>query len=282
VPHTAPISRANPSCFLFVIDQSGSMEGAFGGDGQGGQSKAQHLASAMNNLLQTLVMRCAKGEEIRHYFDVGVIGYGVRVGPALTGALAGRELVSVSDVAFNPACFERRFKAVADDSGRYIEQSVEFPVWLEPRFEGNTPMCEAIRTARRILASWISRHPNAYPPTVIHITDGESTDGDATSVASDLTSLATSDGFVTLFNCHLSSTQAPKVTFPDSDEYLPDQFSRALFRMSSLLPVPVYMEARQRGYSFTDESRAFFYNADALETVDFLAIGTRTREPGDR
>jgi hypothetical protein len=143
-------------------------------------------------------------------------------------------------------------------------------------------MCEAMRQARRILGSWIGRHPDAYPPTVIHITDGESTDGDPTAVASELTSLATSDGYVTLFNCHLSSANAPKVTFPDSDEHLPDQFSRLLFGMSSLLPVPVYMEARQRGYAFTADSRAFFYNADALETIDFLAIGTRTREPGGR
>jgi len=163
-----------------------------------------------------------------------------------------------------------------------VDQSVEFPIWLEPRSEGSTPMCEAMRSGTRILSSWISRHPNAYPPTVIHITDGESTDGDATKPASELTSLATSDGFVTLFNCHLSSVQAPKVTFPDSDDHLPDRFSQLLFKMSSLLPVPVYMEARQRGYSFTDESRAFFYNADALETIDFLAIGTRTRDPGDR
>jgi hypothetical protein len=257
------------------------MEGPFGADSGAGSSKSQQLATAINSLLQTLVMRCAKGEDIRHYFDVGVIGYGANVRPALQGALSGRDLVSISEVAYNPAYFERKFKAVPDGLGRYVEQSVEMPVWLEPRHEGATPMCESLRRARAILSSWIATHPNAYPPTVIHITDGESTDGDPTSPAADLQGLATTDGRVSLFNCHLSSTKAPKVTFPDNEEGLPDEFSRLLFRMSSLLPVPLYMEARQRGYAFTAESRGFFYNADAFEAIDFLAIGTRTREPGD-
>ena len=31
MPYTAEISRANPTCFLFLIDQSGSMADPFGG-----------------------------------------------------------------------------------------------------------------------------------------------------------------------------------------------------------------------------------------------------------
>ena len=34
MPYSAEISRTNPSCFLFVIDQSASMEDPFGSDGQ--------------------------------------------------------------------------------------------------------------------------------------------------------------------------------------------------------------------------------------------------------
>ena len=62
--NTAEISRGNPSCFLFVIDQSGSMEDPFSG-ADTGRSKAQKLADVMNRLWQTLVTRCAKGEDVR-------------------------------------------------------------------------------------------------------------------------------------------------------------------------------------------------------------------------
>ena len=35
MPYTAEISRANPTCFLFLIDQSGSMADSFGTEGAG-------------------------------------------------------------------------------------------------------------------------------------------------------------------------------------------------------------------------------------------------------
>ena len=55
--YTAEISRANPTCFLLLVDQSGSMAERFGGES--GKSKAEGVAEAVNRLLQTLVARCA-------------------------------------------------------------------------------------------------------------------------------------------------------------------------------------------------------------------------------
>ncbi len=56
--YTAEISRANPSCFLFLVDQSGSMMDAFGGEPD--KRKADKVADAINRLLQDLVNMCAK------------------------------------------------------------------------------------------------------------------------------------------------------------------------------------------------------------------------------
>jgi hypothetical protein len=64
VPSSAEISRANPSCFLFLTDQSGSMVDPFG-DGSG-RRKSEGVASAINRLLQTLVLRCAKADGVRN------------------------------------------------------------------------------------------------------------------------------------------------------------------------------------------------------------------------
>lgn len=232
--YAAEISRANPSGFVFVIDQSGSMGDPFGGPDSVGRSKAQELADAINRLLQTLVTRCAKGEEVRDYFEVGVIGYGQGIRPVLQGPLSGRDLVSISEIAFNPVRLENRMKKVSDGAGGLVEQNFQLPIWIDPIHNGGTPMCEALRRAKSVLEGWVAAHSISYPPTVVHITDGESTDGDPSGIATEIKSISTQDGPVCLFNLHLSSTQARPITFPDSEANLPDQFARLLFGMSNL------------------------------------------------
>src|SRR5262245_1737346 len=274
MPHAAEISRAAPSCFYFVVDQSGSMEDGFAGL-ERGRSKAQELADVLNRLLQTLVTRCAQGEDVHDYFEIGLLGYGAAVAPALQGPLAGRELVRVSDLAFNPALLEQRTRSVPDGEGGVVEETYQFPVWIDPVHVGGTPMCEALRRARGTLDAWVASHRHSYPPTVVHITDGGSTDGEPFDIASSIRSLTTSDGPVALFNLHLSSSPATPLTFPGSQTDLPDAFARVLYDMSSVLPSPVRREAHFEGYPVTDSSRGFAFNADLVETIRFIDIGTR-------
>jgi hypothetical protein len=270
MPHTAEISRANPSCFLFVIDQSRSMEEPFAGSPTG-RSKAQELADIINRLLMTLVTRCAKGEEVRDYFDVGVIGYGDTV----HGSLSGRDFVPLSAVAFNPLRVEDRAKKVPDGAGGLVDQRYRFPVWIEPVSDGGTAMCDALRRARSALGEWVAAHPASYPPTVVHVTDGESTDGDPSDLAADIRRLATQDGPVSLFNLHLSSAPARAITFPAACPDVTDPFARTLFQMSSPLPARLLREAASEGYAVSDGSHGFAFNADLVEAIRFIDIGTR-------
>src|SRR5882724_9352666 len=141
--YSAEISRGNPSCLVFLIDQSGSMADTFGA-GEGNQKKADGVADAINRLLQNLVIKCAKEEGIRDYFHICVIGYGARVGPAFAGALAGRQLVPISEVGNGPARVEQRNKKVPDGAGGLVDQQVRFPVWFEATANGGTPMRQAL------------------------------------------------------------------------------------------------------------------------------------------
>src|SRR5205809_3863074 len=68
------ISRKNPGCFLFLVDQSESMEDAFGG-GEAGRKKAEELATILNKLIHNLCIRCSKSDSIYDYFHVVVLGY---------------------------------------------------------------------------------------------------------------------------------------------------------------------------------------------------------------
>jgi hypothetical protein len=274
VPYTAEISRSNPSCFLFMIDQSGSMDDPFGA-GESHRKKADGVADAINRLLQNLVIKCAKSEGVRDYYQVGVIGYGSNAGPAFGGSLAGKDLVPISEIADNPARVEERTKKVDDGAGGLVDQTVKFPVWFDAVAHGGTPMCAAFEQARGILESWLQQHASSFPPIVINITDGESTDGNPTAAAETLQNLSTDDGNLLVFNVHLSSHHASAIEFPDDPARLPDEYARLLFSISSLLPDYMKSIARQEGYDVSDGTRGFVFNADMVSVIRFLDIGTR-------
>ncbi|MCS7305280.1 MAG: hypothetical protein NZ602_09270 [Thermoguttaceae bacterium] len=210
-------------------------------------SKAQALADAINRLLDALVDRCAKGEEILDRYFIGVLGYGGDVRWALGGALQGWDLAPVSEIGRNPLRIETRVKREYDGAGGLIEAHVDFPIWFEAQAAGGTPMGEALRVARDTVARFLSEHPACFPPIVINITDGEATDAtdrELEQAANELRGLRSQDGNVLLFNAHISSTSAHPILFPTSEQGLPDPYARLLFRMSSPLPPSMLQEAR--------------------------------------
>lgn len=272
--YSAEISRNNPSCFLFVIDQSGSMSDNYVSVGK---PKSEALADVINRMLQQLVIKCAKSEGVRDYYNVGVIGYGANgVGPAFGGGLSGKNLVPISEIANNPARIEERTKRISDGAGGLVDTSVKFPIWFDPTANGGTPMKEAFRKANIIMADWISTNPNCFPPVVIHITDGESTDGDPTEEMNKLTSQASSDGNVILFNLHTNARSVNPISFPGPEVQLPDQNSEKLFYGASLLPSFMRNVAAQEfGLNLSDDARAFVLNGDIDLIITAIEIGTR-------
>lgn len=273
--YTAEISRSNPTAFLFLVDQSGSMDDRMSSD----RSKAQQVADVLNRTLAALVMRCTKSEGTRDYFEIGVIGYsGDKAYNGFQGALSSTILHPISAIEGSPLKIEDRKKKVDDGAGGIIEQTIKFPVWFEPHASGGTPMCQAVTKAAEELVAWCDAHPNCYPPTVIHITDGESTDGDPETLASQLRQIRTQDGEVLMFNLHVSSSGVNPIEFPSSETNLPDEYAKLLFRMSSLLPEHLIRFAQEEGFKVGMESKGFMFNADGVQIVDFFNIGTRAAQ----
>jgi hypothetical protein len=273
--YEAQISRGNPTAFLFLVDQSGSMSDKM----SSGKSKAEFVADALNRTLMNLVTRCTKAEGVRDYFDVGVLGYGGSgVGNGFSGALGSSVLNPISAIEQNPVRVEDRKRKMDDGAGGILETSVKFPVWFEPKASGGTPMREALTRAAEELVTWCDAHPDCYPPTVLHVTDGESTDGDPEEIATHLTQIRTNDGEVLMLNIHVSSLGADAIRFPSSASGLPDEYAKLLFRMSSQLPEHLIRFAQEKGHTVGIESRGFMFNAEAAEIVDFFDIGTRASQ----
>ncbi|HEV2670305.1 MAG TPA: vWA domain-containing protein [Gemmatimonadales bacterium] len=273
--YQAEISRKNPGCFLFLVDQSESMEDPFAG-GDNGKKKAEELATILNKLIHNLSIRCAKSDSIYDYFHVGVLGYSDdSCKPALGGELSGRALVPISELASKPLRIEERTKQSDDGAGGVMDQTVKFPVWFDAYAKGGTPMCAALKDATKIVEQWCQEHPQGFPPIVINITDGEATDGDLVAAARNLTAVSGEDGEVLLFNIHLSSTAGPSIELPCNAAKLPDQHAKALFEASSTLTPFMVARAKELGLPAADDSRGFIFNAQPLHVIHFLDIGTR-------
>jgi hypothetical protein len=122
---------------------------------------------------------------------------------------------------------------------------------------------------------WCDTHQASYPPTIIHVTDGQSTDGDPEQLAEKLQQITTADGQCLLFNLHIDTSGSSSVIFPASETGLPDTFSKMMFRMSSVFPTHLVNAAHEKGYNASAESRFFGYKAGYEGIVDFFDIGTR-------
>jgi len=249
------------------------MSETFGGENP--QPKAVFVADVVNRIIHDLVIRCTHTEEIRNYYYISIVGYGASIGPAFSGNLSGKTLVPVADVGEMPARIENRTKKMSDGAGGLVDAPVRFPIWIDPIANGSTPMCQAFSLVGQILDDWLSQKRMGFPPTVLHLTDGESTDGDPTAVARQILSRSTSDGQVLLMNCHVSARHSTKVEFPNDDSLLPDDLARTLFGISSVLPEAFHRAASEIGIRFSEGTRGFVFNGDPVSVVQFFEIGTR-------
>jgi hypothetical protein len=216
----------------------------------------------------------------RHFFDIGVFGYGVRpvaggegVETAFGGALSSRALVALPELRDNPLAV--RDVPSADPGGPGSRQ----PIWIEPAHGYRTPMCEAIAVAGGHIFDWASQHPDSFPPIVINITDGMVTDSPYDGATLEtwverLLGIQTTDGPLLMFNIFLSRTVGDGVLFPVTDRGLPEPGPQ-LFRLSSVLPAQMVANAQKGGIPVDAGARGFGFNANPAMLARFLEVGTR-------
>ncbi|OAN47518.1 hypothetical protein [Magnetospirillum moscoviense] len=282
--YSQEISRECKGVFLFLVDQSRSMNKEFGPDQSGRMvSRAVVVANALNGTLEELVNRCMRDEGVRDYFDIGIIGYGRTNRPEFCwrGALAGRRLVPISEVADNAEIEEVDIET--EVRGQVLIERLTLSRWIDPVGVDSTPMNAAFRLAHSTLDEWVCHNPDSFPPVVINITDGMAndvnTDAELLATSRDLTGLKTCDGNVLLINCHIAGGTDAPVVFPSSAAELPrDPYAKLLFNMSSELSNrhrAVICEVFERDMASAPIIKGMAYNADATALLKLLDIGTR-------
>src|ERR1051326_2723479 len=172
-----------------------------------------------------------------------------------------------------PSLVERERMSFAIELG---SPSVDSPS-VKCKIVGGKPCLCSVNhwSIRSLTDQWLTEHKHGFPPTILHLTDGESTDGDPSSIANDILSRSTSDGNVLLFNCHVSARHTVKIEYADNDAALPDDLARTLFKISSPLPDPFRRAAGEIGLQVSEGSHGFVFNGDPVSVAQFFDIGTR-------
>ena len=281
-PYTAQITRNTPTAFIFLVDQSVSMKRITTLNGEQ-MSLAEAVARIVNNQINELVYRCIKTTEVRHYYDIAIIGYGHEVYSGWNGVLAGRDFVSPEELKNNP------FKKITvkeekrTRKGTMIKE-IDKVQWLEARCDGNwTHVHQAFDKAKALLDQWMQEHhdKDCYPPTIINITDGQfnhATREQIVQKANELKAMFTNDGNVLLWNIHITPNHLEQVLLPIGKEELKgDKYSELLYDMSSLLPTR-YNQAISdiRGDSVDSRHVAMATNTDMSTLIQLMDIGTPT------
>lgn len=263
-----------PGLFIFLLDQSASMEGNFGGKTEILESpKKMHVAAdAINHCLSGLILRCREGGEIKPRVDIGIITYG----PNNTAQPVWQErILSVRQLPNKILRTETRKKRMFM-AGEEVDIEVPFEIWFEPTAENGTPMYRAFEIAKDIIEEWTQQHLESPAPIIINITDGEYTDAYPKPITDKIVELGTNDGKTLIFNCHISSTRgSTSLLFPSSLPQIEDKYARELFEISSYIPPTFRSTAQVVGLPIEERSVGFIFNADAGELIRLIKFGTQ-------
>lgn len=282
-PYTAQITRNTPTAFIFMIDQSVSMQKKTQLYGET-MTMSEAVARIVNHQLNELVLRCIKGSETRDYYDIAIIGYGENAYSGWKGELEGWDFVKPSELKEHPYKKTLIRKETRTRKGIKVVE-VEEVQWIEADATKSwTRVHYAFDKAKQLLQNWMDEHhdKDCYPPTIINITDGEFNGASKEYVlqqANELKSMFTNDGNVILFNIHISANKGMSVICPaDKDEVSSNAFATTLYELSSLLPERYsdrIAELRNDPIP-SDRYTAMSVNADMSTLIQLMDIGTPT------
>ena len=277
------LTRANPTAFVLLIDQSGSMnEGEFDINGKL-HTKAEALAHYVNIFLDELVNKSTRDDGLRNYMDVCIIGYGAdnSANPAWIGNLKDKTWVTIKDLSEHCTKSETTIESVGR-GGVIQKKTIINKSWIEPLAKYKTPMGNALSKTYTLLDEWIrtENHKESFPPTVINFTDGMATDAtnaELIELANKIKNLHTQDGNVLLYNCHLSIESNNSVLFPINKQELPsDEYAHTLLEMSSIIPQQFnsVISNTRNDNDILSKYYGMMYNSGVSAIASLLKLGT--------
>ena len=269
-------SSATPGLLVVMVDQSGSMTL----DYEGGDSRSEFAAKAVNRVINTLIQKNFDGKAPKNRCYVAVIGYDAEVKVLASGFL--------KDLESSPKRIANVTKKVSNGQGGVIEVETKMPIWIEPIYEDLcTNMMGAFATVNDIVEKWIKDHPEYPAPVVINISDGLPYDGreieecmqETVEIVNKIKEQKTTDGNVQIFNAMIGDGN--KVVFPKSSSELDSIEAQFLYEISTEIPEAYRGAAEKNELKFETGARGAIYNADAEHLIKLIDFGS-SKGQGDR
>lgn len=271
------IGTPSPGLFILLIDQSGSMSAP----SDGGKTRAEWGATAVNRCIMEIVKRCEDMETVKDRCSLVVIGYGAptkcpKAGGQEAYIMVGGKISEVAKQKLRTDTTTKKTK-ISDGAGGLMDGETQFhlDIWIEPYVEGSTPMDQAFMKAEEVASKWILEYPHNFPPVVVNVTDGEPSDpASAEKAANSLMNVATSDGNLLLFNAHYTDGKN-EIVFPNSESQFSSPLGRLMFRMSSEIPSTLLPSAKEAGFEDAKQGcRALVVNGSMTEMIKLINFGS--------
>ncbi|RAR73855.1 vWA domain-containing protein [Flavobacterium aciduliphilum] len=278
--YSARVTRKNPCAIVILIDQSLSMQEEF----KNGITRAQAVSDIVNDLFDSLIMKCQKEGGIRDYFQIMVVGYGEKVSIIWEGKLENNDWVSVTDLKDNILKIETTEKPKLTHWGETIMEKVNKKTWVNPCSSGLTPMYEALKMCKDKLEDFVYDNQESFPPMIFNITDGYPTDVKdlslITEICSEIKSIKTNDGNALIFNCLITNGDEMLLPSVKSEKcFEENEYHEILFQASSNLPFEMKNIANQVFQNerfINDEIKGVIINSTINSLINLLNIGTNT------
>lgn len=238
----------------------------------------------VNNIIDELVARASRKDNVRNYFDIAVLGYsGSGTRSLLTDA--DSDLVSVTALAEQrPQPEQIYIKQRLGAEGDLEDVPFTLYPWVRLSASGISPMYDALQRAKLLAKEWCesSRLSYCVPPIIFHITDGgcsDATELDLIELSREIQEVGPSNGKVLLYNVHLVSDDdllPCEYHLPRNDLfYSHNPESMTLFKMSSVMPN--YLNAYVNYYLCREEGglrRTFSINTIPTHIISAINIGS--------
>lgn len=269
-------SSATPGLLVIMVDQSGSMTL----DYEGGDTRSEFAAKAVNRVINTLIQKNFDGKEPKNRCYVAVIGYDAEVKVLTSGFL--------KELEKSPKRIANITKKVSNGEGGVIEVDTKMPIWIEPIYKDNcTNMMGAFAAVNDLVANWIKDKPNYPAPVVINISDGLPYDGreiedcmyETINIVNKIKEQGTTDGKVQIFNAMIG--EGNKVVFPKSNSELDTVEAQFLYEISTEIPEAYKGAAEKNELKFEIGAHGAIYNADAEHLIKLIDFGS-SKGQGDK
>lgn len=278
-----PITHRERTAIIFLLDCSMSMLQPTK-IGKLVRPKVEIVSLICNLMIDELVVRATRGDRVRNYYDIAVLGYSRGCVESLLPG-EGEGFIAVDRLAELMPAPTTVYIEQHDRDGSIINAPITLHEWIAPRAAGSTPMLEALATVHKLVEEWCSNLDNrhSFPPMVFHITDGSCSNTEREAlieIASHIKLTHTEDGNTLLFNIHLSSDiwNNYHEIFPNAKKWVANHPERAtLFNMSSTIPKPLEPHvAYLLGLKHRGPYRGVAFNTAPCDLLAILNIGTES------